>query len=128
MLDLYTATAPGTVANFVQLAREKFYHGKRFHRVVPNFVVQDGCPRGDGYGSLDYTIRSELGPKYYDHEGVVGMASAGNDTECTQWFITHCPTPHLDGNYTIFGKVRSGMRVIHELQIGDEVREVNVIN
>ena len=124
--DLYTSKAPGTVANFVALSRDRFYHNKNFHRVVPNFVIQGGCPRGDGYGSLDYTIRSELGPLFYDNQGYLGMASAGNHTECTQWFVTHSPTPHLDGNYTIFGKVRSGMDVVHNIQIGDVIKEVNI--
>jgi cyclophilin family peptidyl-prolyl cis-trans isomerase/HEAT repeat protein len=128
LAELFPTKAPGSVLNFVQLARDRFYNGKNFHRVVPNFVIQGGCPRGDGYGSLDYTIRSELPPQYYDDAGYLGMASAGNHTECTQWFITHSPTPHLDGNYTIFGKVISGMDVVHSIQIGDEIREVNVIN
>lgn len=125
-VELFTEAAPGTVMNFVQLARDRFYHGKNFHRVVPNFVIQGGCPRGDGYGSLDYSIRSELTPVYYNDEGYLGMASAGNHTEGTQWFITHSPTPHLDGNYTLFGKVTSGMDVVHAIQIGDEIREVNI--
>lgn len=127
-LELYTDLAPGSVANFVQLSRDRFYNGKNFHRVVPNFVIQGGCPRGDGYGSLDYSIRSEFVPIYYADEGYLGMASAGNHTEGTQWFITHSPTPHLDGNYTIFGRVRSGMDVVHAIQVGDEIREVNIVN
>jgi cyclophilin family peptidyl-prolyl cis-trans isomerase len=127
-IDLFMKDAPGTVANFVELARDQFYNGKNFHRVVPNFVIQGGCPRGDGYGSLDYSIRSELGPLHYDDEGYIGMASAGNHTECTQFFITHSPTPHLDGRYTIFGKVRKGMEIVHQIQVGDIIREVNILN
>jgi cyclophilin family peptidyl-prolyl cis-trans isomerase len=88
--------------------------------------VQTGCPRGDGYGSLDYTISSELTQKRYDTEGYVGMASAGNHTECSQWFITHSPTFHLDPNYTIFAKVVSGMEVVHRLEVGDMVESVTV--
>jgi cyclophilin family peptidyl-prolyl cis-trans isomerase len=126
VLDLYTNIAPGSVANFVQLSRDRFYNGKNFHRVVPNFVIQGGCPRGDGFGSLDYTIRSEFFPIYYANEGYLGMASAGNHTEGTQWFITHSPTPHLDGNYTIFGRVRSGMNVVHSIQVGDQIKEINI--
>ncbi|MBK9256380.1 MAG: peptidylprolyl isomerase [Saprospiraceae bacterium] len=121
---LYKRRAPGTVANFVSLINEKFYNGKIFHRVVPNFVIQTGCPRGDGYGSLDYSIRSELPQMYFDDEGYIGMASAGNHTEGTQWFITHSPAPHLDGNYTIFGKVVEGMDVVHSIQIGDKITEI----
>lgn len=126
-MELFTEHAPGTVMNFVELSRDRFFHGKNFHRVVPNFVIQGGCPRGDGYGSLDYTIRSELAPSYYIEEGRVGMASAGNHTECTQWFVTHSPTPHLDGNYTLFGRVTQGMDVVHAIQISDEILEVNIL-
>ncbi|MFM8449848.1 MAG: peptidylprolyl isomerase [Haliscomenobacter sp.] len=126
-MELLPSQAPGTVISFVQLARDGYYAGKSFHRVVPNFVIQGGCPRGDGYGSLDFTIRSELSPAYYDQEGYVGMASAGNHTEGVQFFITHSPTPHLDGNYTIFGRVRSGMEVVHRIQPGDIIEKV-IIN
>ncbi len=123
-LRLMPDYAPGTVANFLELIRDKFYEGKNFHRVVPNFVIQGGCPRGDGYGSLAYTIRSELPYLHYDREGYVGMASAGNHTEGTQFFITHSPTPHLDGNYTIFARVTDGMDVVHQIEIGDVIKEV----
>jgi cyclophilin family peptidyl-prolyl cis-trans isomerase len=123
-IQLFKKRAPGTVANFIQLVNDKFYNGKIFHRVVPNFVIQTGCPRGDGYGSADYSIRSELPPLYYNDEGYVGMASAGNHTEGTQWFITHSPAPHLDGNYTIFGKVTEGMDVVHNIQVGDKITEI----
>ncbi len=126
VIELWPHAAPATVANFKRLTHNGFYHGKNFHRVVPNFVIQGGCPRGDGYGSLDYSIRSELSPVYYDDEGYVGMASAGNHTEGTQWFVTHSPTPHLDGNYTIFGKVVSGMEVVHAIRVGDEIMEVKI--
>lgn len=118
--------APGSAVNFVRLAKEGFYDGKNFHRVVPNFVIQGGCPRGDGYGSLDYSIRSELPMVYYDREGLVGMASAGNHTEGTQFFITHSPTPHLDGNYTIFGRVIEGMDIVHKIRVGDVINRVIV--
>jgi len=127
-LKLFKKEAPATVANFVQLAKNGFFDGKKFHRVVPNFVIQGGCPRGDGYGGLDYTIRSELPRMSYNEEGYVGMASSGNHTECTQWFITHSPTLHLDGNYTIFAKVIEGMEVVHQIQIGDVIENVLVRN
>lgn len=120
-IELYPDEAPGSVANFVDLCQSDYYDGKTFHRVVPNFVIQGGCPIGDGYGGLDYTIRSELSPQYYDDEGYIGMASAGNHTEGVQFFITHSPTPHLDGRYTIFGKVTNGMEVVHEIQVGDKI-------
>jgi cyclophilin family peptidyl-prolyl cis-trans isomerase/HEAT repeat protein len=120
-------SAPGTVANFVDLIDQKFFNNKIFHRIVPNFVVQTGCPRGDGYGSLDYTIRSELDQISYDNEGFIAMASAGNHTECSQWFITHSPTLHLDGNYTIFGRVIDGMDVVHKLLPGDKINEIILV-
>ncbi|MCL4111464.1 UNVERIFIED_CONTAM: hypothetical protein GTU68_020738 [Idotea baltica] len=122
-----TSHAPGSVANFVGLSQSNYYNGKYFHRVVPNFVIQGGCSRGDGYGGLDYTIRSELGPKYYDGPGYIGMASAGPDTEGTQWFITHSSSPHLDGRYTIFGRVTEGMDVVHSIEIGDIIQDVRIL-
>lgn len=125
-LRFFPRLAPGSVTNFVQLAKNGFYNGKNMHRVVPNFVVQGGCPRGDGYGGLDYSIRSELPPLHYMDEGYLGMASAGNHTECTQWFITHSPTPHLDGNYTIFGKVTEGMDVVHKIEAGDIIKKITI--
>lgn len=125
-LQLYPMWAPGSVANFLALAKSNFYNGKKFHRVVPNFVVQGGCPRGDGYGALDYSIRTEIGLAWYDDEGLLGMASSGPDTEGTQFFITHAPTPHLDGRYTIFGKVTKGMDVVEKLQVGDVIDKVVV--
>ena len=118
--------APGSVLNFINLVDKGFYAGKKFHRVVPNFVIQGGCPRGDGYGSLDYTIRSELPSLSYDEQGYVGMASAGRHTEGTQFFITHSPTLHLDGEYTIFGKVTEGMDVVHNIMVGDSIQQVSV--
>lgn len=123
-IRLLPTVAPGSVVNFIKLARDKFYDGKFFHRVVPNFVIQGGCPRGDGYGSLDYAIRSELPPLSYDREGWVGMASSGNDTEGTQFFITHSPALHLDGNYTIFARVIDGMDVVHQIQPGSKIESI----
>ncbi len=124
---LYKNLAPGSVANFVALADSNFYNQKVFHRVVPNFVIQTGCPRGDGYGGLDYSIRTEVPMEYYDDEGYVGMASAGPHTEGTQWFITHSPTPHLDGKYTIFGKVVEGMDVVNKITVGDYINEIIIV-
>lgn len=120
LLALDVNKAPVSVANFLKLAENGFYNDKHIHRVVPNFVVQDGCPRGDGWGGPDYTICSEFAHNYYD-EGSLGMASAGKDTESSQWFITHSPTPHLDGRYTNFGKVVKGMEVVHLLEVGDVI-------
>ncbi|RDV17070.1 hypothetical protein DXT99_00705 [Pontibacter diazotrophicus] len=124
-LQLFVEDAPGSVANFVALARQNFFDSLYFHRVVPNFVAQGGDKRGDGWGSSDYSIRSEFAPLRYG-EGYVGMASAGKDTESNQWFITHSPTPHLDGRYTIFAKVVDGMQVVHQLEVGDRILDVEL--
>lgn len=126
-VELKPQLAPETVANFINLTDNNFYDRKFIHRVVPNFVIQGGCPRGDGYGSLDYTIRSELPKVYYDKQGYIGMASAGNHTEGTQWFITHSPTPHLDGRYTIFGEVTEGMDVVHQMRVGDIIQDIRIL-
>lgn len=125
-LELFVEEAPGSVANFAELVKKGFYNDKFFHRVVPNFVVQGGDPRGDGWGSSDYAIRSEFANLHY-LEGYVGMASAGKDTESVQWFITHSPTPHLDGRYTIFAKVVKGLEVVHQLEIGDKIEKVMLV-
>jgi cyclophilin family peptidyl-prolyl cis-trans isomerase len=126
VLRLMPEVAPGSVANFVKLVQDDFFNQKNFHRVVPNFVAQGGCPRGDGYGGLDYSIRSEFAPVWYDKAGFVGMASAGRDTEGTQWFITHSPTPRLDGRYTIFAQVIQGLEVVDRLQMGDLMSKVTL--
>jgi len=125
-MQLHVNEAPGSVASFVELVRQGFYNGKTFHRVVPNFVAQGGCPRGDGSGSTDYNLRSEFGDLRYG-EGAVGLASTGKDTESCQWFITHAPTPHLDGRYTIFAQVLQGMDVVHRLDIGDKIVRVELV-
>ncbi len=127
-LTMFPDKAPESVANFARLVDEKFYDGKIFHRVVPNFVAQTGCTRGDGYGSINTTIHSEVTDIYYDQEGYIGMASAGPNTESAQWFITLSPTPHLDGRYTIFGKVSSGMSTVLQLEVGDEIQDIIRIN
>ncbi|MBS4029485.1 MAG: peptidylprolyl isomerase [Ignavibacteriales bacterium] len=125
-LELYRDDAPFTVMNFLKLAKKGFYNNTFFHRVVSSFVIQGGDPRGDGWGGPGYAIRSEFSTQKYDVEGVVGMASAGKDTEGSQFFITHLPTPHLDGRYTIFGKVTKGMDVVNNIFVGDQVVEVKI--
>jgi len=126
VIQLLVEEAPGSVANFVQLVNSQYFNAKNFHRVVPNFVIQGGCNRGDGWGSEDYSIRSEFSMRRYT-EGSVGMASAGKDTEGTQWFITHSPTPHLDGRYTIFAIVTEGMNVVHSMEVGDSIISVELV-
>ncbi len=125
-IQLLVEEAPGSVANFLQLTNSEYFNAKNFHRVVPNFVIQGGCNRGDGWGSEDYSIRSEFSQRKYK-EGSVGMASAGKDTEGTQWFITHSPTPHLDGRYTIFAEVVRGLDVVHRIEVGDEILSVEMV-
>lgn len=122
---LFTNKAPGSVHNFVGLAENGYYNNKVFHRVVPNFVVQGGGNRGDGWGNENYSIRSEFADLRYS-TGTIGMASAGKDTEGTQWFITHSPTPHLEGRYTIFARVERGMAVVHQLEQGDFIYNVKI--
>ncbi|MBI4428956.1 MAG: peptidylprolyl isomerase [Ignavibacteriales bacterium] len=119
-IQLFKDHAPFTVLNFVKLIKKGFFDGLSFHRVVPNFVIQGGDPRGDGWGGPGYSIRSEFSLVSYDR-GTVGVASAGKDTEGCQFFITHSPQPHLDGRYTVFGAVVEGMDVVDQLQVGDRI-------
>ncbi len=127
-IELYLKNCPATVINFIELSNEGFYNNKIFHRVVPNFVIQTGSPRDDNYGGKDYVINSELATGYYNSGPFVGMASAGQNTESSQWFVTHSPTPHLDGKYTIFGKVTEGLDVIQNIQIGDKILDIIITN
>ena len=115
--------APFTSMNFVKLAMKHYFDNIPFHRVVPNFVIQGGDPQGTGYGGPGYSIRSEFTPMKFE-TGMVGMASSGKDTEGSQFFITHSPQYHLDGKYTIFGKVIEGMESVDKIQIGDKINSV----
>jgi cyclophilin family peptidyl-prolyl cis-trans isomerase/HEAT repeat protein len=124
-IELLPNDAPLTVDNFVQLARRGYYRGIVFHRVVPNFVIQDGDPRGDGNGGPGYAIRCEVNEVPYDR-GAVGMALSGKDTGGSQWFVTHAPQPHLDGGYTVFGRVISGMNVVDNIVRGDSIRSITI--
>lgn len=127
-VELFMDHAPETALNFIDLSEQDYFDNKIFHRVVSNFVIQTGCPRGDGYGSENFTIRSELSPKRFLDEGYIGMASAGIHTEGTQWFITHSPTPHLSGRYTLFGKVKVGMNVVHAMEEGIKITSVSIVD
>lgn len=124
-VELLYAEAPKTVDNFIALARKKFYDGLAFHRVVPNFVVQSGCPRGDGWGGPGYTIRSEFNQESYT-TGAVGMANSGKDTGGSQFFITLSPQPHLDARYTLFGRVVEGMNIVQQIVRGDTIISVTI--
>jgi cyclophilin family peptidyl-prolyl cis-trans isomerase/HEAT repeat protein len=117
--------APLNVDNFVMLARKGYFNGLSIHRVVPNFVIQGGDPRGDGNGGPGYQIRCEVNELTYDR-GAVGMALSGKDTGGSQWFVTHSPQPHLDGGYTVFGRVITGMEVVDKIVRGDVIRSVRI--
>jgi cyclophilin family peptidyl-prolyl cis-trans isomerase/HEAT repeat protein len=123
--ELAVLDAPQTTRNFMELARKGFFNGLEVHRVVPNFVVQDGDPRGDGEGGPGYTIRDELNDRPY-LRGTVGMALSWADTGGSQFFITHSPQPHLDGRYTAFGRVVNGMDVVDQIKAGDVIQRVRV--
>ncbi|MBK9331293.1 MAG: peptidylprolyl isomerase [Ignavibacteria bacterium] len=124
-IELFPDAAPMTVLNFLKLSERNFYDGTIFHRVVSNFVIQGGDPTGTGYGGPGYSIRSEFSPLEYE-TGYVGMASSGKDTEGSQFFITHSATPHLDGKYTIFGKVTDGMQTVDKIMVGDMIIDIVV--
>lgn len=123
VVDLDGFGAPLTVDNFVRLVDRRFFDNLRFHRAVPNFVVQDGDPRGDGNGGPGTVIRDEVNRRRYDR-GAVGMALSGPDTGGSQYFITHSPQPHLDGIYTVFGHVASGYEVLDQIVQGDRIRRI----
>ena len=126
-LELYPDEAPGTVANFAKLAGSGFYDGLTFHRVIPNFVIQGGCPRGDGTGGPGYTIPCETDGNPHKHlRGSLSMAHAGKDTGGSQFFICHAPQPHLDGKHTVFGRVIDGIEVVDAIRPGDRMLHVTV--
>jgi cyclophilin family peptidyl-prolyl cis-trans isomerase len=124
-LLLFPADAPITVHNFVTLARRHYFDGQRFHRVVPNFVIQAGDPRGDGNGGPGYAIRDELNPHRYVR-GTLGMALSGPNSGGSQFFVTHAPQPHLDGGYTVFGQLRAGGQVIDRIVQGDRIVRITI--
>ncbi len=128
-IEFYENDAPKTVANFVDLANKGFYNGLKFHRVLPDFVIQGGCPKGDGTGGPGYKIKCELdGENQYHDRGVLSMAHAGRNTGGSQFFICHSRnnTAHLDRNHTCFGKVVEGLDVIDQIRQGDLIEEVVV--
>jgi cyclophilin family peptidyl-prolyl cis-trans isomerase/HEAT repeat protein len=125
VIEFLPEDAPLTVDNFVMLARRGYFNGQTVPRVVPNFVVQTGDPRGDQNGGPGYSIRCEINQAPYDR-AAVGMALSGKDTGGSQWFVTHSPQPHLDGGYTVFGRVISGMDVVDRIARGDTVRRIIV--
>src|SRR5947208_3474083 len=124
VLELFPGEAPLTVAAFLALVDRRYFDGSHWHRVVPNFVVQDGDPRGDGWGGPGVALRDELNPVRYE-TGTVGMALSGPDTGGSQFFITHSPQPQLDGAYTVFGRVVSGLATLGSLAQGDRIRSIH---
>jgi cyclophilin family peptidyl-prolyl cis-trans isomerase/HEAT repeat protein len=126
LLELFAEDAPLTVDNFTTLAESGYFNGVTFHRVIPNFVIQGGDPRGDGWGGPGYQIRCEINQRPYQR-GILGMALDGKDTGGSQFFITHTPQPHLDGGYTVFGRVLEGMDVVDQVVQGEVITEARVI-
>ena len=125
----YEKDAPNTVTNFVKLAKSGFYDWLTFHRVIPDFVIQGGCPRGDGTGGPGYTIKCELdGDNQYHDRGVLSMAHAGRDTGGSQFFICHNRenTQHLDRHHTCFGRVYEGLDVIDKIRQGDKILKITI--
>ena len=130
-IEFYNNDAPKTVENFVKLAKEGFYDGLTFHRVIPDFVIQGGCPQGTGVGGPGYKIKCEVdGDNQYHERGVMSMAHAGKDTGGSQFFICHSRnnTAHLDGVHTCFGQVVEGLDVIGLIGPGDKMEKVTIID
>ena len=128
-VEFYEKDAPNTVDNFIKLSKEGFYDGLTFHRVIPNFVIQGGCPSGTGTGGPGYKIDCELtGENQYHDRGVLSMAHAGRNTGGSQFFICHNRdnTKHLDRNHTCFGKVIEGIEVVDQIKAGDKIEKIVV--
>ena len=126
-IEFFEQDAPNTVKNFIDLAERGYYDGLTFHRVIPNFVIQGGCPKGDGTGGPGYQIDCELdGGNQHHDKGVLSMAHAGRNTGGSQFFICHnrANTAHLDRNHTVFGKVVEGLEVIDQIRQDDEMEKV----
>lgn len=123
-IEFFDSDAPNTVANFVKLSKDGFYNGLNFHRVIPDFVIQGGCPNGTGTGGPGYKIKCEINPNKHE-AGSLSMAHAGRDTGGSQFFICHSPQPHLDGLHTVFGKT-SNMDVVNSIKAGDKIVSVTI--
>lgn len=123
-IDLFSQDAPGTVENFVKLSKDKFYDGLNFHRVIDNFVIQGGCPNGNGTGGPGYTIKCEINDNKH-LAGSLSMAHRGKDTGGSQFFICHSPQPHLDGVHTVFGRTED-MTVVNAIRPGDKILSVTI--
>lgn len=129
-IEFFENDAPGTVDNFVRLSKSGYYDGLKFHRVIPDFVVQGGCPHGTGTGGPGYTIKCELtGDNQYHDKGVLSMAHAGKDTGGSQFFICHGRqnTQHLDRRHTVFGKVTENVEIVDQIRQGDVIEKITII-
>ena len=127
-IEMFEDNAPNTVANMISLIEKGFYDGLNFHRVIADFMIQGGCPEGSGTGGPGYNFDDECtAERRHDSAGVLSMANAGPRTNGSQFFITHGPTPHLDGKHTVFGKVTDGLEVVNEIQQGDLMDKIVVI-
>ena len=127
-IEMFEDEAPNTVANMISLVEKGFYDGLNFHRVIPDFMIQGGCPNGTGTGGPGYDFNDECTPdRRHDSAGVLSMANAGPGTNGSQFFITHGPTPHLDGKHTVFGKVAEGQKVVDEIKQGDVMQTIVVL-
>ena len=127
-IEMFEDEAPNTVANMISLIEKGYYDGLNFHRVIPDFMIQGGCPHGTGTGGPGYDFDDECAPdRRHDSAGVLSMANAGPRTNGSQFFITHGPTPHLDGKHTVFGKVTEGQEVVDEIKQGDVMQTVVVL-
>lgn len=126
-LNLHEDKAPVTVANFVNLAQRGYYDGLSFHRVISKFMIQGGCPKGDGTGGPGYRFEDECTPELpHDGPGTLSMANSGPGTNGSQFFITHVETPWLDGKHTVFGKVTGGQEVVDAIQQGDRIESISI--
>ncbi len=125
-IELYPDKAPLTVANFVNLAKRGFYDGLSFHRVIADFMIQGGCPEGSGRGGPGYRFEDETTNGVRHERGVLSMANAGPNTNGSQFFITHVPTPWLDGKHTVFGTVTEGLDVVDAVKQGDLITKVTI--
>jgi peptidyl-prolyl cis-trans isomerase B (cyclophilin B) len=126
-VELFEQQTPKTVGNFESLCEKKFYDGLKFHRVIPNFMIQGGCPQGTGTGGPGYKFEDEFDPSLrHDGPGVLSMANAGPNTNGSQFFITHVACPHLDGKHSVFGKVIEGQDVVDSIEQGDTMKTVTV--
>ena len=126
-MEFYPADAPKTVENFVTLAKKGFYNNLTFHRVVPDFVVQGGCPKGNGTGGPGYTVPAEFNKQKHLRGSVAMARSQHPDSAGSQFYICYGPTPHLDRNYTVFGQVTSGMEHVDRIKQGDRMKTVEIL-